>query len=29
MSEYKICKRCVMDTNGDPNITFDEHGYCN
>lgn len=29
MSEYKICKRCVMDTNGDPSITFDENGYCN
>ena len=29
MSEYRICKRCVMDTNGDPDITFDEHGYCN
>lgn len=29
MSEYKICKRCVMDTNGDPNIRFDEEGYCN
>lgn len=29
MSEYRICKRCVMDTNGDPNITFDENGYCN
>ena len=29
MSGYQICKRCVMDTNGDPNITFDEAGYCN
>lgn len=29
MSEYKICSRCVMDTNGDPDITFDENGYCN
>ena len=29
MSEYRICKRCVMDTNGDPDITFDENGYCN
>lgn len=28
MSEYRICKRCVMDTDGDPNITFDESGYC-
>lgn len=26
--EYKICKRCVMDTS-DPNITFDGNGYCN
>lgn len=24
---YKICKRCVMDTS-DPDITFDEQGYC-
>ena len=29
MGEYQICKRCVMDTNGDPDITFDEHGFCN
>ena len=29
MSEYKICKRCVMDNRGDPNIRFDENGYCN
>ena len=29
MSEYQICKRCVMDTVGDPNITFDTDGYCN
>lgn len=29
MSEYQICKRCVMDTNGDPDITFDKDGYCN
>lgn len=29
MSEYQICKRCVMDTNGDPDITFDENGFCN
>lgn len=29
MSDYKICSRCVMDTNGDPDITFDENGYCN
>ena len=26
--EYKICKRCVMDTT-DPTIKFDENGYCN
>lgn len=29
MSDYRICKRCVMDTNGDSEITFDEQGYCN
>lgn len=29
MSEYRICSRCVMDTNGDPDITFDENGCCN
>lgn len=29
MSDYKICSRCVMDTNGDPTITFDENGHCN
>lgn len=29
MSEYRICNRCVMDTNGDPTITFDENGFCN
>lgn len=29
MSEYRICKRCVMDTVGDPDITFDSKGYCN
>lgn len=28
MSEYKICKSCVMDTT-DPDITFDKHGICN
>jgi len=27
-SEYQICKRCVMDTT-DPQIAFDEQGYCN
>jgi len=26
--EYKICKRCVMDTS-DPAIVFDENGLCN
>jgi N-acetyl sugar amidotransferase len=26
--EYKICTRCVMDTS-DPDIVFDENGYCN
>jgi tRNA(Ile)-lysidine synthase TilS/MesJ len=26
--EYQICKRCVMDTT-DPDIVFDESGYCN
>jgi len=26
--EYQICTRCVMDTT-DPDITFDENGYCN
>ncbi|MDG1475540.1 MAG: hypothetical protein P8Q14_00200 [Vicingaceae bacterium] len=25
---YQICKRCVMDTS-DPDIVFDERGYCN
>jgi N-acetyl sugar amidotransferase len=28
MSDYKICKRCVMDTS-DIEITFDEMGNCN
>ncbi len=27
-NEYQICKRCVMDTT-DPDIVFDENGYCN
>lgn len=27
-NEYKMCTRCVMDTT-DPEITFDENGYCN
>lgn len=26
--KYKICTRCIMDTT-DPEITFDESGYCN
>jgi N-acetyl sugar amidotransferase len=26
--EYRICKRCVMDTS-DPDIRFDEQGICN
>lgn len=26
--EYQICTRCVMDTT-DPDIVFDENGYCN
>lgn len=26
--QYRICKRCVMDTS-DCEITFDENGYCN
>lgn len=26
--EYQICNRCIMDTT-DPDIVFDEHGYCN
>jgi 3'-phosphoadenosine 5'-phosphosulfate sulfotransferase (PAPS reductase)/FAD synthetase len=25
---YQICKRCIMDTT-DPDIVFDENGYCN
>lgn len=29
MSEYQICTRCVMNNIGDPNIVFDENGYCN
>ncbi|MHA1713529.1 MAG: N-acetyl sugar amidotransferase [Candidatus Ranarchaeia archaeon] len=27
-NEYKICKRCIMDTT-DPDIVFDENGICN
>lgn len=26
--EYQICTRCIMDTS-DPEIKFDENGYCN
>ncbi len=26
--EYQICTRCIMDTS-DPDITFDQNGYCN
>lgn len=29
MSAYRICNRCVMDTNGDPAITFNAAGQCN
>lgn len=29
MKEYQVCRRCVMDTVGDPNIRFDNHGNCN
>lgn len=29
MSNYQICKRCVMDNAGDAEIAFDENGYCN
>lgn len=28
MSEYRICKRCIMDTT-DSEIVFDDKGYCN
>ena len=28
MENYKICKRCVMDTS-DPDITFNNDGFCN
>ena len=28
MNAQVICKRCIMDTS-DPNIVFDERGYCN
>jgi N-acetyl sugar amidotransferase len=26
---YQICNKTVMDTNGDPDITFDSNGVCN
>lgn len=29
MQEYKICKRCIMDTTSDPNLILDENGVCN
>jgi len=29
MSEYRICERCVMDTDGDSQISFDAEGNCN
>lgn len=29
MSEYRICKRCIMDTTSDPNLILDENGVCN
>lgn len=28
-STYRICTKTVMDTLGDPDITFDENGVCN
>ena len=28
-SEYRICKKTVMDTIADPDISFDEIGVCN
>lgn len=27
--EYKICKRCIMDTTSDPNLLLDNDGICN
>jgi N-acetyl sugar amidotransferase len=27
--EYKMCSHCILDTNDDPDITFDENGVCN
>jgi len=29
MTEYKQCNHCVLDTNDDENITFDDAGVCN
>ena len=29
MSEYKICKRCIMDTTSDPDLILDADGICN
>lgn len=29
MVEYKICKRCIMDTTSDPNLVLDDDGVCN
>lgn len=26
---YKVCNRCIMNSKGDPTITFDEKGVCN
>lgn len=26
---YQMCKRCIMDTKDDPQIAFDENGFCN
>lgn len=27
--QYRICKRCIMDTTSDPNLVLDENGVCN
>lgn len=27
--EYQICTRCILDTNDDPEIAFDQSGVCN
>lgn len=29
MAEYRICSRCVMDNDHDPQIHFDAEGHCN